>query len=176
MTTSALERLRRSLLQDATAKAVAWDGLGRQLNQLFRIGERELYTGGRLGTEELLNFICDHPAGEILVGFAFGYDVTMILRDLPVKQQRHLLQPKVFEKGFSPFTWYKSFDIQYLPKQYFRVRRVKIERFNDGSEKRVVVPGSTRTIYETFGFFQKSFVKVIDEFGADDGRATCDFT
>lgn len=59
------------------------DELGRQLYMLFRMGERELFTGHHLRTEELLNFICDHPANEILVGFAFGYDVTMILRDLP---------------------------------------------------------------------------------------------
>lgn len=143
------------------------DGLGRQLYQLFRIGDRELYTGGRLGTEELLDFICDHPKDQILVGFAFGYDVTMILRDLSEGQQRKLFLSKVFEQGHSPFVWYKEFDIDYLPKQYFRVRRVKIERDPaTGQERRVAVRGSTRTIYETFGFFQKSFVRVIHEFDA----------
>ena len=142
------------------------DDKGRQLYTLFRMGGRELFEGGRhLRTAEILDFICDEPRENLLVGFAFGYDVTMILRDLPPGQQKKLFAAKVFEKGFSPFVWYKDFDIDYLPKQYFRVRRVKIERALDGSEKRVVIPGSTRTIYETFGFFQKSFVKVIGEFG-----------
>jgi hypothetical protein len=148
------------------------DALGRQLYMLFRMGERELFTGEHLRTEELLDFICDHPRGELLVGFAFGYDVTMILRDLPEAQKKRLFHPKTFGEGLSPFVWYKNFDIDYLPKQYFRVRRVKIERDLDGRERRVAEKGSTRTIFETFGFFQKSFVKVINEFsvGTEAGR------
>jgi hypothetical protein len=58
------------------------DDQGRQNYLLFRMGDRELYTGQRLKTSEILDFICDHPKGGILVGFAFGYDTTMILRDL----------------------------------------------------------------------------------------------
>lgn len=140
------------------------DALGRQLYMLFRMGERELYTGSRLTTEQLLDFICDQPAGSILVGFAFGYDVTMILRDLPPAQQKRLFQPKMFGVGHSPFVWYKDFDIDYLPKNYLRIRRVHVERQPDGTERRVAIKGSQRTIYETFGFFQKSFLKVIQEF------------
>lgn len=140
------------------------DELGRQLYLLFRMGERELFTGSRLTTEELLGFICDHPAGEILVGFAFGYDVTMILRDLSPAQQKRLFEPKTFAQGHSPFVWYKDFDIDYLPKQYLKVRRVRIVRDGMGGERRVPIKGSQRTIFETFGFFQKSFVKIIQEF------------
>jgi len=130
---------------------------------LFRMGERELFTGSPLSTGELLHFICEHNRQDILVGFAFGYDVTMILRDLSEDRQRRLFAPKTFGEGKSNFTWYRDFDIDYLPKQYFRVRRVKIVRDEHG-ERREVVKGSTRTIYETFGFFQKSFVKIINEF------------
>jgi DNA polymerase type B, organellar and viral len=141
------------------------DELGRQNYLLFRMGERELYTGARLRTEELLEFICDHPRGETLVGFFFGYDVTMILRDLPDAQKARLFEKKTFGEGKSPYVWFQDFDIDYLPKQYFRVRRIK--RIYDpatGRSKRVGVPGSARTIYETAGFFQKSFLKVIEEF------------
>lgn len=138
---------------------------GRQLYVLFRMGERELFAGGRhLGTEELLDFICDQPKGSILVGFAFGYDTTMILRDLPPGQQKKLFEPKTFGEGKSPFVWYKNFNIDYLPRQYLKVSRVRIERDSDGKEKRIPIKGSQRIIYETFGFFQKSFVKVINEF------------
>lgn len=140
------------------------DDLGRQLYLLFRMGERELFTGSHLRTEELLEFICDEPANTILVGFAFGYDVTMILRDLSPRQQERLFAPKVFGAGFSPFVWYKNFDIEYLPKNYLKVRRTRTIRLEDGSEKREVIKGSTRVIYETFGFFQKSFLKVLHEF------------
>lgn len=141
------------------------DDQGRQLYMLFRMGERELFTGSRLTTEQILDFICDHPAGEILVGFAFGYDVTMILRDLPEKQQRRLFEPKVFGEGHSPFVWYRNYDIDYLPRNYIKVRRVEIVRDADGRERRIPIKGTQRTIYETFGFFQKSFVKVLKEFG-----------
>lgn len=142
------------------------DEFGRQLYVLFRMGQRELFRGGdHLRTEELLDFICDQPAGSILVGFAFGYDVTMILRDLPPGQKKKLFEPKTFGEGKSPFVWYKGFNIDYLPRQYLKVSRVRIERGEDGTEKRIAIKGSQRIIYETFGFFQKSFVKVIEEFG-----------
>ena len=145
------------------------DELGRQLYVLFRMGERELWKRGRrLTTWEILDFICDEPPGKILVGFSFGYDVTMILRDLAETQQRRLFQPRSFEAGQSPFVWFKDFDIDYLPKQYLRVRRIRHVRDDEGKLKRVPVKGSTRTIWETFGFFQKSFLKVIKEFGVAD--------
>lgn len=141
------------------------DELGRQNYLLFRMGDRELYTGQRLTTDELLDFICDQPKGDILVGFAFGYDVTMILRDMSSDQKDRLLKPKIFAPGVSPFVWYHDFDVDYLPKQYLKVRRVK--RVRDpasGAYKRVGVPGSTRIIYETFGFFQKSFLGALKDF------------
>lgn len=142
------------------------DELGRQEYRLFRMGDRELFDDNRhLRTEELLDFICDAPADAILVGFAFGYDVTMILRDLPEKQQRRLFEPKVFGEGKSPFVWFKNFDIDYLPKNYLKVRRVRTIRDDDGKERRESIKGSTRIIYETFGFFQKSFVKILADFG-----------
>jgi hypothetical protein len=140
------------------------DDKGRQNYLLFRIGERELFRDGeRLTTEELLDFICDAEANAILVGFALGYDVTMILRDLPPQQQQRLFEPKQFGEGHSPYVWFGNFDIDYLPRNYLKVRRVK-RHIIDGREVRVPVKGSTRTIYETFGFFQKSFLKVIQEF------------
>jgi hypothetical protein len=153
------------------------DELGRQNYLLFRMGERELYTGSRLTTDELLEFICAQPPGGILVGFAFGYDVTMILRDLPDEQKRRLFEPKDFSPGHSPFVWYHEFDVDYLPKQYLKVRRVKrIRDPQTGQVRRVGVKGSTRIIYETFGFFQKSFLKVCKEFdvGSADQLATLD--
>jgi len=128
------------------------------------MGDRELFTGSHLSTEELLDFICDEPAGSILVGFAFGYDVTMILRDLPPRQQAKLFEEKEVGEGRSRYVWYKGFDIEYLPKQYFRVRRAIVHRDATGKESRRPVAGSSRTIYETFGFFQKSFLNTIKSF------------
>jgi len=139
------------------------DAKGRQNYQLFRMGDRELYTGMRLTTAEILRFICDGPPKMIYVGFAFGYDVTMILRDLPASQIARLFAPKVFEPGRSPSTYFGEFNIDYLPRNYLKVSRVKIIRV-DGKERRVPIKGSQRIIYETFGFFQKSFLKAVSDF------------
>jgi hypothetical protein len=136
------------------------DELGRQQYRLFRIGERELYTGEPLKTAEILRFIADTPPDSILVGFAFGYDTTMILRDLAERQQRRLFEPRVIGPGRSPFTWHREFDIDYLPRNHLRIRRVRL----GDNGRRSVIKGSTRTIYETFGFFQKSFLKTLEDF------------
>jgi hypothetical protein len=140
------------------------DDKGRQLYKLFRMGDRDIISDDHLSTYSLLNFICDAPRNAIYVGFSFGYDVTMILRDLSETQQRRLFEPKIFGEGKSPFVWYKEFDIDYLPKNYLRVRRVEIVRDENGKEHRIPIKESTRTIWEVFGFFQKSFVKVLQEF------------
>lgn len=150
------------------------DELGRQLFMLFRMGDRELFTGEHLSTYEILNFICDEPAGSILVGFAFGYDITMILRDLSAERQRRLLAPRVFGEGKSPYTWWRDFELDYLPKQFLRVRRVHHWTDERGEEHRKVVTGSTRTIWETFGFFQKSFVKCLKDFSVASPEVIAD--
>ncbi len=131
------------------------DDFGRQNYMLFRMGERELFTGHRLSTAEILAFICDHPAEPILVGFAFGYDVTMILRDLSPDRRARLFAPKEAGEGHSRYVWYQGFGIEYLPRQYLRVCSVHEGR---------AMKGSSRTIYETFGFFQMSFVRALQAF------------
>lgn len=102
----------------------------------------------------------------------------MILRDLPEAQQRRLFEPKTFGEGKSPYVWYRDYDIDYLPRQYLKVRRVRIVHdLETGQERRVGIKGSQRTIYETFGFFQKSFLKVLEEFNVgsvEERRAIAD--
>jgi hypothetical protein len=136
------------------------DEIGRQHYMLFRIGDLELYTGEPLRTVECLDLICQAPKDAVLVGFSFGYDVTMILRDLPTERRARLLAPKSSEKGKSRYTYYKDFGIEYLPRNHFRVCRIK--HLPGGNVVRE--EGSARTIYETFGFFQKSFLKTLKEF------------
>lgn len=135
------------------------DDLGRQHYLLFRMGEQELYTGSPLRTEEILDFICSAPKGYCYVGFSFGYDVTMILRDLSDEAKKRLFHPRIWSKGFSPYVWFGNYEIDYLPKQHFKVRRVEVI-----NGRAYPIPGSVRVIYEVFGFFQKSFMKVLDQF------------
>lgn len=144
------------------------DELGRQLYQLFRIGERELFTGRPLGTAELLDFICDHPRGPLIVGFSFGYDVTMILRDLNPERRGRLLATKDQGPGHSRYTYWRDYAIEFLPRNYLRVARTRpmgVAGYRDGRPlpKRVLVPNSSRTIYDTFAFFQCSFLQALKD-------------
>jgi hypothetical protein len=140
------------------------DSVNRQLFKLFRMGDRELFNNGlHIDTVTILDFICDHPSDCILVGFSFGYDVTMILRDLPSERRERLLAQKERGAGKSAYTYFEGYGIDYMPKQYFRVCRIE-EYMQDGVRKQKAVPGTARTIYETFGFFQKSFLKTLHTF------------
>lgn len=166
------------------------DELGRQHYMLLRAGDRELYTGSPLTTLECLDFLCGCPATRegILVGFSFGYDVTMILRDLPPARRAHLLSEKPQGDGLSRYTYWSGerrqsfgFGIEYLKNNYFRVCRTKLYRREWTDENGVpqvelyprAIPGSSRTIYETFGFFQASFLKTLRawDVGTVDERA-----
>lgn len=130
---------------------------GRQHYMLFRMGDRELWTGKPLLTLEILQFILSAPADDYYVGFSFGYDVTMILRDLPDDKLKDLIERKYQHSD----TVWNGFGLNYLHKNYLRVSRIA-----SGPGKPKSVPGSGRTIYETFGFFQKSFVVSATDFGA----------
>jgi hypothetical protein len=137
------------------------DDLGRQNFLLFRIGDAELYTGKPLSTAECLEHICNSPNNKqaILTGFAFGYDTTMILKDLNSERRDHLFRAKERGQGKSPYTYYKNYGIDYLPRQYLRVCRIR--SFNGAIS---VIPNTSRTIYECFGFFQTSFLKALKQF------------
>jgi hypothetical protein len=132
---------------------------------LFRMGDRELYTGRRLTSYQLLDFICDAPARRLYVGFGFDYDASMILRDLPPLQLQKLFAERVQEKGKSNWTYYRQFNIEYLPKNYLKVMRVRIELDPDtGRERRIPIKGTRRIIHDVFGDFQTSFLTALKEF------------
>jgi hypothetical protein len=141
------------------------DELGRQNYMLLRCGDQELFHGGPLSTVECLDFICDLPPPEkaIIVGFAFGYDITMILRDLPDERRAWLLKEK--GPGDSRYCYWGDYAIEYLNRNYLRVARMRRVKQRDGTYTRRVIEGSARTIYETFGFFQKSFMASCQSFG-----------
>jgi DNA polymerase type B, organellar and viral len=156
------------------------DRRGRQRYMYLRAGSHELYTGTHLTTAQCLEFLCNLSAEPILVGFSFGYDVTMILRDLTEPETVHpdrasgrlarLFDDKPIGSGQSRYTYWNGYGIDYLPRNYLRVcrfRRIVVENPATGlpMPKMEQVPGSTRTVWEVFGFFQTSFLKAIDNFG-----------
>lgn len=132
-----------------------------------------LETGRHLSTIECLDWICALPADPLLVGFSFGYDTTMILRDLDAERLSRLFADKTMGDGQSRYTYFGDFGIEYLPKNYLRVCRLRRLMLPSGPNGQIVEhwsrePDSARTIYETFGFFQSSFLKALQTF--DVGR------
>lgn len=166
------------------------DPEGRQNYMLFRMGERELFTGKRLTTLELLRFISEAPQRALYVGFSFNYDATMILRDLihgkgrverlfdlhdkpPAPEEEDGEAAEAQRPGLSSWTWYREFNIQYQPG--FRLRIVKVTTDRDpatGRERRTTIPGSERIIYDVFGLFQESFEAALEAFdmGGEEAR------
>jgi DNA polymerase family B len=179
----AVARARSQKLRDTRAHAKRFIGLdgegagtdehGRQNYLLLRAGDgsnrlrRKLHTGERLRTEDCLDFILALPKEAILVGYFFGYDTTMILRDLPPDRLKRLFEPHDYSKGKAPYTrsytrW-ESFGIEYLPRQYLRVCRIDRNTLK-------VIPGSARTVNEVGGFFQKSFVEALRDWEIGDKK------
>jgi hypothetical protein len=139
------------------------DHLGRQ-NYLLMVAanSEEEYVldrrGEPLSIRDCLEFLLSLPAKPILVGFGFGYDATQILRGIKANTLRRILNPPQGKNGPS-YTYWGDYAILYQQGQYFRVARI-----DRTSGKPVVVKGSCRTVYETLGFFQCTFVKAITNF------------
>lgn len=138
------------------------DASGRQDYLLMRAGDatgrmaRSLYTGSRLRTCECLEFILALPRDAYIVVYYGGYDATQILRDLPrnhLDGKHGIFTHRDRQKGISPYTYFGSYGIEYMPRQYFRVCRL------DSNHR--VIEGSSVTVNEVGGFFQVPFVKAL---------------
>jgi hypothetical protein len=139
------------------------DDLGRQ-NYLLMVasgqtaGEELIRQrdGKPLSTRDCLEFIVSLPKEPIAVGYGFGYDASQILRGISkAPTLRRILDPPQGRNG-PCYTYWGDYAILYQQGQYFRVARI------DRSEpKPAIIKGSTRTVYETLGFFQCSFVKAL---------------
>jgi hypothetical protein len=142
------------------------DHLGRQ-NYLLMVAsgteagqEHILRSDGKhLSTRDCLEFLLSLPKEPILVGYFFGYDVTQILRGIKQPTLQQILNPRQGKHG-PCYTYWGDYAIIYQQGQYLRVARVD----RSGPKPRVI-KGSSRTVYETFGFFQCSFVKANDNWG-----------
>ena len=82
------------------------------------------------------------------VGFAFDYDVNMILGDLPSRCLRHL--------GDYGVTRWQGYRIAYIPGKMFTVTRGNEKR----GEKKV-----SATIFDVFGFFHSKYTTSLLKFG-----------
>lgn len=80
----------------------------------------------------------------IHVGYAFGYDVNMILKDLPY---RALMKMKHDNR-----THWKGFSIEYIPRKWFRVS------YGRDNGRR------TAQIFDVFSFFNTAFGKALRKY------------
>jgi hypothetical protein len=149
------------------------DALGRQ-NYFLMVASGQtpgeqyvLHRQGKpLSTRDCLEFILSLPADRKLVAYGTGYDGTQVLRGIKLPTLRQILNPRQGKNG-PWYTYWGDDAIIYQQGQYFRVARV-----DRSGLKPAVVKGSCRTINETLGFFQCSFVKAIKDWniGTEEDR------
>jgi hypothetical protein len=168
------QQAKRALYDERPFIGCDGEGIGRGADHryaLFRMGERELYAAdARLTSADLLAFIVDHPSpDDILVAFAFDYDVSNILRDLPADRIEFLLKGDALKTVMGSWTWVRFpgrgvYGVQYIPRNYLKVCRATTLPVigRRGEFKTVAIPGTTRTIYDTWGFFQGSFLSALN--------------
>lgn len=108
-----------------------------------------------LSGTQFLDFLCevvkDNPRS-IYVGFAFQYDVDMILKTIINYEQGKALWDgeKAVIKGPE---W--NYHLSLIAKKRFNVQRFP--------KKGLTKPESSFVIYDTFGFYQSSFVKALED-------------
>lgn len=149
-------RTKRELVQ-SQRPFVVWDGEGTTAGEgkpqdyslfgAFDGIEHHAITSKRLTTTECLEHIFAvgriHPTA-IHVSFAFGYDVTMILRNL-AKEHFDIL----IERGY---VIYNRIRIQFLNFKWLHLSR----RLPNGTTENV-------RIFDIWGFFQSSFLDAINK-------------
>lgn len=143
---------------DGVRPFLFWDGEGVTTNDgrhhyiLFGASSGHYTQGRSLGTMECLDLLlqceADNPDA-YHVGFAFKYDVEMILYELPRQVMQRLHAGKS--------AWWRKYRLEYFPGKWFQVSS-KI------GNKQVVCK-----VWDIFGFFQQSFVSALrNMFGEQD--------
>ena len=151
----------------ASRPFVGCDGEGTTLDSgyhayfMLRMGEALLNVrepNVRLTTLECLDFISRQDPKVIHIGYFFDYDNTKIIEDLPwVKLDRLMNRRK--RTGMSGELFpvdYAGFQIEYLPRKSFKVRRV-ISQTEDNT-----VWSPWVEISDVGSFFQMSFLRAIE--------------
>lgn len=140
--------------QKTACEFVAWDGEGVKTTSgsnyaLFGNSRGEYICKDNLSTEQCLEFMLNCATADRNVkhiGFAFDYDVNMILADLP---RRSLDKLRV-----TGHTTYLGYRIHHVPHKWITV---------SAGDKKAKTYRSIR-ISDIFGFFQCSFLKAIKQY------------
>lgn len=149
---------KRQRVKRTEREFICWDGEGitppdaiRQEYALFGNSRGDYIKGESLSTFECLAFLmqCARKYPDALhVGFAFNYDVNMILRDLKPHQFERLAT-----EGFVRVGQYR---IEHVPSKWLRISEI------DPTGKMTSIK-----IADVFGFFQSSFLKALRSYIPD---------
>lgn len=158
--------------------AVDGEGGGRgDTHELYvlRAGDRELYTGRPLSTETCLTFLESLSRDYRYISYFFGYDVGMIVKDVPqetLQELRDRESRKIWpEKGVYRPVVIGDFEIDFVPRKEFRVRRRGYYRHGQ-RRSRWIQPSQWLIIDDIAGYFQSSFLSALQKWdiGTEDER------
>lgn len=136
----------------------------------------------KLGSIEILTWLTGlrqiYGPNAIYVAFAFGYDAAQALCDLDFYTVKTLI--KNAREGINKYVVWEGFALRYLKGRYLSIARMKdgpewielppTERFPKGRRRQNI--DKPMTIYDVWGFFQSSFLAVIN--GLASGISTSD--
>jgi hypothetical protein len=128
-----------------------WAGPGGHNLYILRAGGHELYTGRPLGAMQVFAWMVNLPREPLYVGFALGYDLTMILRGLPRERFDKLYAREsrtVGERMMTlPVDW-GPYRLDWIPGKRFSVHLAedRSKRFD---------------VEDCLGCFQQSFVTAV---------------
>ena len=138
---------------------VGWDGEGATVdgvhvyNLLANSLGRHIHNDQGLSTQACLDFMLDcNTSSAINVVFSGGYDVNMILRDVPKEDIQTLWRDgRVHWKGYR---------LTYKQRKVFSVAR--------WDPTKATMYGKSFVLWDVFGFYQSSFVKACRKWLVDD--------
>lgn len=129
------------------------DGEWRHHYMLFGASTGERITGKSLGTTDCIELILRVEAENkdaYHVGFAFEYDINMILKDLPWRTLAILKDAG--KCRWSDARTNKRYRIEHVPHKWLRVS----------------TGGVSATIYDGFGFFHSSYIAALKKYAIGD--------
>lgn len=135
----------------------------------------ECYSDNRLGSVQCLEFVCSiavrNPRA-ILVAFGASYDVThMVARDFDRSDLVRLIGKSPDHKSCIVTTGGWTYKLDYRPRKCLTIQRWPegARRWTtDNKGRRILTPHLTVRLWDVWGFFQDTFVGVIEKWCPGD--------
>ncbi len=119
----------------------------------------EQWESGGLSTRECFDYLLSVSANHhdaVFVGFSFGYDINMMLRDLPRSDLKRLHENNsvdwIPEQG-------KRYWLKFIPNKWFELSYFEY----DTKRKQWPKAKAKIKVWDVFGFFQMSFIRALED-------------